>query len=118
MSLARSLRPSIVDLRQYNLQPQWTGYVLECYPNAFYIGMTDLIDRRLGRHIQQRQGAKFTEKYPPLALVELYFCKSEKEARAWESQTLKEFKRMYPTLRIGGGANELNHHLLPKKRKR
>ena len=101
--MIRTLAPSIVNMDIYTPLRQWTGYVLRCYNKTMYVGMTNQIDVRIKQHIN-RDGGKFTKRYKPLSVVELYFCKTKKEASYWESRTRRELQRMYPDRLIGGSS--------------
>mgnify|MGYP001582272545 CR=1 FL=1 len=93
--------PSIVNMRQYRRLRQWTGYVLRCYKNTYYVGITYRPDFRIERHVRDC-GSGFTKMFPPIAVVELYFCNTKKEAHVWEGKTVKEMRKQFPNNIIGG----------------
>lgn len=98
----RDEHQSIVNVDQYRRPSQnWVGYILKCRGNALYAGRTNNIQRRLTEHFSKR-GCKFTRAFPPLAVVELHFCRDLHDAIRWESQAFKDLRRQFPTKVIGG----------------
>jgi len=61
----------------------WCVYVLKCSNNAFYIGLTNNIERRLKEH-EQGRGSKFVRSWRPFELVKTVSCKNAGEARSLE----------------------------------
>ncbi|MGD1075477.1 MAG: GIY-YIG nuclease family protein [Thermodesulfovibrionales bacterium] len=65
------------------LHENWCVYVLKCSNNAFYIGLTNNIERRLKEH-ELGRGSKFVRSWRPFELVKTVSCKNAGEARSLE----------------------------------
>jgi ribonuclease HI len=61
----------------------WCVYVLKCSNNAFYIGSTNNLERRLEEH-EQGRGSKFVRSRRPFELVKTVSRKNAGEARSLE----------------------------------
>ncbi len=61
----------------------WCVYVLKCSNDAFYIGSTSNLERRLKEHGQGR-GSKFVRSWRPFELVKTVSCNNAGEARSLE----------------------------------
>jgi len=66
----------------------WCVYVLKCSNNAFYIGLTNNIERRLKEHAQGR-GSKFVRSWRRFELVKTVSCKDAGDARSLEHHLKK-----------------------------
>jgi predicted GIY-YIG superfamily endonuclease/ribonuclease HI len=66
----------------------WCVYVLKCSNNAFYIGSTNNIERRLKEH-ERGEGSKFVRSWRPFELVKTVSCKHAGEARSLEYRLKK-----------------------------
>lgn len=66
----------------------WCVYVLRCSNDAFYIGMTNNLDKRIEKH-KLGIGSKFVRSWRPFELVRTMPCKDAGEARRLESNLKK-----------------------------
>jgi ribonuclease HI len=62
---------------------KWCVYVLKCSNSAFYIGLTNNLERRLKEH-EQGRGSKFVRSWRPFEMVKAISCKNAGEARSLE----------------------------------
>jgi len=102
----------------------WCVYVLECdwanasnaYDDAWihaaadahkrvYVGSTNDLERRVNQHLERlpanadfhtSRGAVFTQKFEPTELLEVEYCKDEREARKREEKRASELKSKHP----------------------
>jgi len=102
----------------------WCVYVLECewanasnmYDDAWvhaaadadkrvYVGSTNNLERRMNEHLERlpanhdyhtSDGAYFTQKFEPNKLIEVEYCKTEREARKREEELASELKSENP----------------------
>lgn len=93
---------------QYKLNNEWTGYVLKCKGPAFYVGVTGNIERRLLEHFRGK-GCRFTKRFAPTMLVELFFNTTKSVAYDWEKATIYSLRRSHPTHFIGGSPKNVEH---------
>jgi ribonuclease HI len=71
------------DLGDNARHENWCVYVLKCSNDAFYIGSTNNLERRLKEHGQGR-GSKFVRSWRPFELAKTISCKNAGEARSLE----------------------------------
>jgi ribonuclease HI len=77
------LVPAAKDSPEKAGDEDWCVYVLKCSNNAFYIGSTNNLERRLKEH-EQGRGSKFVRSWRPFEAVKTVSCKNAGEARSLE----------------------------------
>lgn len=79
-------------------------YVLKCKGDRYYVGQTVNMARRLREH-QEGRGGWFTEKYPPIGVVDNFYAGylTEKEAMHYENQTTARYMDIYSIDSVRGG---------------
>ncbi|MBQ0713555.1 GIY-YIG nuclease family protein [Paraperlucidibaca wandonensis] len=63
----------------------WSVYVLQCAGDRLYTGISTDVVRRFKQHMQ-KSGAKFTQAYPPIAILGELECASRSDALKLEYQ--------------------------------
>jgi putative endonuclease len=58
---------------------QWLVYLLKCYDNTIYTGITNDIDKRIAAH-NNKKGAKYTKSRTPVILIHTINCNSKSDA--------------------------------------
>lgn len=82
-------------------KPAWTGYVLHCASNSYYVGISYDVERRLHEHFNG-SGTKFTRHFQPGAILEIYSARSKRKAQNWEQDTFYQLAHRHPDCYIGG----------------
>ena len=71
----------------------WIVYILECFDNTFYTGITTDIERRLIEHNSSDKGAKYTKMRRPVKVI--YEAKfSTKSEASREEYRIKKLTRL------------------------
>ncbi len=63
----------------------WSVYILQCAGDRLYTGISTDVARRFKQHVQ-KSGAKFTQAYPPIAILGERECASRSDALKLEYQ--------------------------------
>jgi ribonuclease HI len=71
------------EVRTASNSGQWCVYVLRCCNNAFYIGITNNLEKRIEKH-KLGIGSKFVRSWRPFELVKTISCRNGGEARRLE----------------------------------
>ena len=69
----------------------WGVYILECGDGSFYVGSTNDLDSRVGKH-ERGVGAKYTRGRGPFVVRFWELCGSRSDACKYESE-LKKLSR-------------------------
>jgi putative endonuclease len=69
----------------------WYVYILECFDNTLYTGITNDLEKRINKH-NNGTGAKYTKYRSPVKLLTYFSCDSKSEASKLEYK-IKKLKR-------------------------
>lgn len=78
----------------------WCIYILLCSDGTYYVGSTNNLERRLGRH-NSGDGAKYTRGRRPVKIVWSQVCDSKNEALSREVQ-IKRWSRQKKEKLVSG----------------
>lgn len=77
----------------------WVVYILRCFDDTFYTGITNNLDKRIEKH-NKGTGAKYTRGRTPVSLVRAFACQTKGDALRLEhkiKKLSKEEKLNYPS---------------------
>jgi len=87
-------------ISRYNTN-NWYQYTLNQVGDRKYVGITNNINKRLNKHFSGK-GAKWTQKYNPISILEINYVGSYEDAKKIETKKYYEMKSLYGADKVRG----------------
>lgn len=68
---------------------KWLVYILECFDDTLYVGITNNLEKRIKDHNSDNSRTKYTRSRRPIKLLKSFECENKSEALKLEYKIKK-----------------------------